>query len=79
MTPLRRFHEVKPDPYMLMRDNAILQSGSRAFGEPVLGWSDDMKDMFNQLFTKISQRFLTTILWRDSGGYDYGRGLYGFK
>ena len=60
--------EIKPVPAHQMRDNAALQCGARVWGEPVLGWCDDMSDMFNQLFTHVAQRFLTTILWRGQDG-----------
>ena len=60
--------EIKPQPMHAMRDNAILQSAARVWGEPVVGFCDDMRDMFNQLFTHVRQRFLTTILWRGDDG-----------
>ena len=46
-----------------MQADAILQYAGRIYGQPVLGWSDDMSDCFNQLFWAPSETWLMTIVW----------------
>ena len=57
--------EVKPLLRHDMINNAVLQSAAAIVHEPVVGLTDDMKDMFNHLFVSLRQRWLSTIAWLD--------------
>ena len=46
-----------------MHANCVLQHAARIWGEPVIGWTDDFKDFFNNLSWAPSEWWLMTVLW----------------
>ena len=59
--------EWKPTVRLVMVANAVLQSAALVWREPVVAFSDDFKDFFNQLYLHPSQRWLSTLIWLQLG------------
>ena len=58
----RLSREWKPTMRLIMVANAVLQSAALVWREPVVAFSDDFKDFFNQLYLHSSQRWLSTLI-----------------
>ena len=61
--------EWKPTMRNVMSANAILQAAALVWQEPVVSFSDDFKDFFNQLYLHPSQRWLSTLIWLNSAAH----------
>ena len=60
--------EWKPTMRLVMVANAVLQSSAAlVWREPVVAFSDDFKDFFNQLYLHPSQRWLSARIWLQLG------------
>ena len=59
--------EWKPTVRLVMVANSILQSAALVWRQPVVAFSDDFKDFFNQLYLHPSQRWLSTLIWLQLG------------
>ena len=52
---------------LVMVANAVLQAATLVGREPVIAFSDDFKEFFNQLYLHPSQRWLSTLIWLQLG------------
>jgi len=55
--------EVKPRIVDAMWDDTILRDMGRTFHEPLLNWSDDVKDYFNTLPLHPSEYWTSCVVW----------------
>jgi len=54
---------VKPRIVDAMWDDTILRDMGRTFHEPLLNWSDDVKDYFNTLPLHPSEYWTSCVVW----------------